>query len=158
MEIVIAVVGRPRAGALRDAIREYEARAARYFRLRVEEVAPADLPEARAEEAREREGEALLARIPDGADVVALTRSGKGMTSGGLAAYLGDLATYGRPGAAFLIGGASGLGAGVLERARYRLSLSPMTLPHEMARLVLAEQIYRAGTILRGEPYHKGSA
>ena len=60
------------------------------------------------------------------------------------------------PGVAFAIGGAFGLGEPVLARARVRLSLSDMTLPHEMARLFLAEQLYRAGTILRGEPYHKG--
>lgn len=157
MEVVIAAVGRPRTSGVREAIRDYEARAARYFRLRVEEVPAADLPETRAERAREREGKALLERLPEGVDVVALTRSGKGMSSRGLAAYLGELTTYGRPGVAFLVGGAFGLSDEVLERARYRLSLSPMTLPHEMARLVLAEQIYRAGTLLRGEPYHKGS-
>ena len=60
------------------------------------------------------------------------------------------------PGVAFVIGGAFGLGEAVLDRSRTRLSLSDMTLPHEMARLFLAEQLYRAGTILRGEPYHKG--
>ena len=60
------------------------------------------------------------------------------------------------PGIGFIIGGAFGLGEAVLSRARHHLSLSDMTLPHEMARLVLAEQLYRAGTILRGEPYHKG--
>lgn len=155
MEVVIAAVGRPRTPGLREAIREYEARAARYFRLRVEEVPPVDLPEAEA--GRAREGEALLRRVPPGADLIALTRAGKGMSSEGLASYLGDLATYGRAGAAFLVGGAFGLGRPVLERARYRLSLSPMTLTHEMARLLLAEQLYRAGTILRSEPYHKGT-
>lgn len=153
---MIGAVAPPRTAGLREAIAAYEARAARYFRLRVEEVPSADLPESRAGEARRREGTALLGRVPEGVDLVALTRAGKGMSSEGLAAYLGDLATYGRPGAAFLVGGAFGLAEDVLERARYRLSLSPMTLPHEMARLVLAEQIYRAGTILRGEPYHKG--
>jgi len=59
-------------------------------------------------------------------------------------------------GVAFIIGGAYGLGEGVLARAQQELSLSPMTLPHQVARLVLSEQLYRAGTILRGEPYHKG--
>lgn len=157
MEVVIATVGRPRAAGLREAIHDYEERAARYFRLRVEEVPTAELPETAADLARRREGEALLGRVPGGSEPVALARAGKGLTSEGLAAYLGKLATYGRPGVTFLIGGAFGLDETVLERARRRLSLSPMTLPHELARLVLAEQIYRAGTILRGEPYHKGS-
>lgn len=155
MEIVIAAVGRPRSDGLREAVRDYESRAGRYFRLRVEEVPPAALPEAQADRARRVEGEALLARVPGEAELVALSREGKGLSSKGLAAYLGKLATYGRPGVAFVIGGAFGLDRPVLERARRRLSLSPMTLPHELARLVLAEQLYRAGTILRGEPYHK---
>ena len=87
---------------------------------------------------------------------MALTRSGEPLGSEALARFLGDLALRSSPGVAFLIGGAHGLGAGVLAQARRRLALSAMTLPHELARVVLAEQLYRAGTILRGEPYHKG--
>lgn len=152
---MIAAVGRPRTPGVREAIAEYEARAGRYFRLRIEEVSAADLPEERAEEAIAREGSELLARLPEQLERVALTRSGRGMSSRGLAGYLERLSTYGRPGVAFLIGGAFGLADEVLDRSRHRLALSPMTLPHEIARLVLAEQIYRAGTLLRGEPYHK---
>lgn len=158
MEVVIAAVGRPRSPGIREAIADYEARAARYFRLRIEEVPPARVPDGRAERARAREARALLSRIPEGLDRIALTRSGSGMSSPGLAAYLEELATYGRPGAAFLIGGAFGLGEEALAASRRRLALSSMTLPHELARLVLAEQLYRAGTILRGEPYHKGGS
>lgn len=156
MEIVIAAVGSPGGSGIGDAIRRYEERASRYFRLRILEVPAAALPDAETDRARETEGRRLLERIPGNLDFFALTRRGKTMTSRGLARYLGELATYGRPGAAFALGGAHGLSGGVLSRARYRLALSPMTLPHELARLVLTEQIYRAGTILRGEPYHKG--
>ena len=78
------------------------------------------------------------------------------MDSRELAAYLEGLAVQSAPGVAFVIGGAFGLGPEVVDRSGKRLSLSSMTLPHEMARLFLAEQLYRAGTILRGEPYHKG--
>ena len=73
-----------------------------------------------------------------------------------LVATLGELALRGSPGAAFLIGGAFGLDRTLLRDATHRVSLSPMTMPHDLARLVLAEQLYRAGTIVRGEPYHKG--
>lgn len=154
MEVVVVAVGRPRSPGLAEAIRTYERRAERYFRLRTVEVPAGGSGD--EERDRAREGAAILEVAPDGLDLVALTREGGGMTSRGLARYLGELATYGLPGAAFAVGGAAGLAEDVLARARYRLSLSPMTLPHELARLVLVEQLYRAGTILRGEPYHRG--
>lgn len=149
-------VGAPEGTGVVGPIRTYEERAGRYFSLEVVELpaAPGRLP---PEEARRREGEAILERLPDDAETFALTREGKGISSRGLAAYLERLATYGRAGAAFAVGGAHGLSAQVLKAADRRLSLSPMTLPHGLARLVLLEQIYRAGTILRGEPYHRGA-
>jgi 23S rRNA (pseudouridine1915-N3)-methyltransferase len=105
----------------------------------------------------EEEGKRLLARVPAGAEVVALDRRGAAWSSERLARYLDELAIRASPGAAFLIGGAFGLSEEVLARASHRLSLSALTFPHELARLIMAEQLYRAGTILRGEPYHKGS-
>ena len=78
------------------------------------------------------------------------------MPSHEFATWLSERALEARD-VSFLVGGAFGLGSGVLKKASHHLSLSPMTLPHEMARLLLFEQLYRAGTILRGEPYHKGS-
>lgn len=151
----MAVVGTPSSPGLGRAIREYEERAGRYFRLEVEEVEPA--PGETAGDVRRSEADALRRRVPGRLESFALTRRGKGLTSRGLARHLDRLATYGRPGAAFLVGGAHGLDPALLEESDHRLSLSPMTLPHEVARLVLVEQLYRAGTILRGEPYHKGS-
>jgi len=139
-----------------DAIAEYESRAARYFAFDAAEVKeepfrrPGD-----AARVRDQEGKRLLARVPAGAEVVALHETGRQWTSHRLAEYLAELAVHGSPGAAFLIGGAYGLSDEVLARARHQLSLSAFTLPHELARLVLAEQLYRAGTINRGEPYHK---
>ena len=140
MKITAIVVGR--AGApLKDAILEYETRAGRYWKFNVIEV---------ASEAR------LLGRLPERAQIVALTRTGRGMSSTELAGYLQDHALHSTPEVCFVIGGASGLGAGVLDRAQKRWSLSDATLPHQLARLLLAEQLYRAGTIIRNEPYHKG--
>ena len=152
----MASVGRNRATALRRATEEYEDRLRRYIRFEAVVVAPARLPDARAPEAREREAAALERRLPDELEFIALTREGERWTTRALADYLDDMRTYGRPGAAFAIGGAHGLAPRLLDRARARLALSAMTLPHEVARLVLTEQLYRAATILRGEPYHKG--
>ena len=152
----MASVGRNRATALRRATEEYEDRLRRYIRFEAVVVAPARLPDARAPEAREREAAALERRLPDELELIALTREGERWTTRALADYLDDMRTYGRPGAAFAIGGAHGLAPRLLDRARARLALSAMTLPHEVARLVLTEQLYRAATILRGEPYHKG--
>lgn len=154
MKVSVVAVGRPRAPLAR-AIAEYEERAGRYWKLEVVEVRDAGGggdPDA----ARTAEGEALLRRTPDDAEVVALTRAGKAWTSRYLARFLDERAVHGRPGVAFLIGGAHGLSGAVLDAADRRLSLGGMTFPHELARLVLAEQLYRAGTIVRGEPYHKG--
>ena len=154
--ILVASVGRHRATPLRRATEEYEDRLRRYIRFDTVVVGPARLPDARAAEAREREAAALERRLPEDLDLIALTRRGERWTTRALADYLDDLRTYGRPGAAFAIGGAHGLAPRLLARARVRLALSAMTLPHEVARLILTEQLYRAATILRGEPYHKG--
>jgi 23S rRNA (pseudouridine1915-N3)-methyltransferase len=155
MKLQIVCVGRLR-GELANAVTDYEARARRYFTLTVDEVkeetarSPSD-----ADRVRNEEGKRLLARVGPGLELVALHRDGRAWTSQRLASYLSELAVNSAPGAAFLIGGAYGLSEEVLASARHRLSLSGFTLPHEMARLVLGEQIYRAGTIIRGEPYHK---
>lgn len=156
MKVLVVAVGRVK-GPLASAVQDYEERARRYWKFTVAEIA-AGAAEWRAgpDRVREAEAERILAKLTSDLDVVALTRAGNAMDSTRLAAYLAELGTRARPGVAFVIGGAFGLDESVLRRAQNRLSLSDMTLPHEMARLVLAEQLYRAGTIVRGEPYHKG--
>ena len=156
MKVMLVVVGRVK-GTLAGPVEEYETRAGRYWKLDVVEVeAGTSGRSPDPDRVRDAEAERILSRIPDGFDVVALTRAGKAMGSSDLAKYLERLAVQSRPGAAFVIGGAFGLGKDVLARASRTLGLSAMTMPHEMARLILAEQLYRAGTILRNEPYHKG--
>lgn len=156
MKVLMVVVGRVR-GECAAAVAEYEKRARRYWKLEVIEVAAGGARRDTAPAAvMAAEGERILARIPPHLEIVALTREGTGMDSRELAGYLDQLALQASAGVAFVIGGAFGLDAAVTARARRSLSLSGMTLPHEMARLFLAEQLYRAGTILRGEPYHKG--
>lgn len=156
MRVLVVVVGRVK-GDLADAVSDFESRARRYWKLEVVEVASgASRRDASPALVMDAEAERILGKIPAELEVVALTREGKGMDSRELAGYLERHAVRSSAGVAFVIGGAFGLSPSVMERARRRLSLSRMTLPHEMARLFLAEQLYRAGTILRGEPYHKG--
>lgn len=156
MKVTVVAVGRAR-GLIGDALAEYETRARRYFAFDAAEVKEeAYRRSGDAGRVRDEEGKRLLARVPAGAQVVALHETGKQWSSPRLAEYLAGLALQGSPGAAFLIGGAYGLSDEILTRAAVRLSLSAMTMTHELARLVLTEQLYRAGTIQRGEPYHKG--
>jgi 23S rRNA (pseudouridine1915-N3)-methyltransferase len=152
MKVRLVVVGKPRDVGLAAAIAEYEGRAARYW--------PLDVVEVREETGRQdvavvrrREGERLVARA-EGATVVVCDEGGEALTSTEFAAWLQRQRESARD-VAFVIGGANGLDDKVKGRASRALSLSPWTLPHELARLVLAEQLYRAGTIVRREPYHK---
>jgi 23S rRNA (pseudouridine1915-N3)-methyltransferase len=154
VRLLVIAVGRPRDEGLATAIRDYETRAARYWPLEVHEV--------REEPARggsstevvmRREGERILERATT-ARVVACEAGGTALTSERFAEWLRRLREEARD-VAFVIGGAFGLSTEVRQRAERTLSLAPWTLPHELARLVLAEQLYRAGTIGRGEPYHK---
>ncbi|HEY7394422.1 MAG TPA: 23S rRNA (pseudouridine(1915)-N(3))-methyltransferase RlmH [Gemmatimonadaceae bacterium] len=154
MRFVVAVVGKPRDANLAAAIREYETRAGRYWPLEVHEVREEPARSGSADLVREREGARLLETVPTSAQVVTCDVNGRTMTSEQFARWLQDFRERARD-VAITIGGAFGLGENVRARATASLSLAPWTLPHELARLVLAEQLYRAGTIGRGEPYHK---
>jgi 23S rRNA (pseudouridine1915-N3)-methyltransferase len=156
MKLIVAAVGRPRNAALAAAIEHYEARAARYWPLEVREVREEPARGGTAPQAsvvRDKEAERLRERV-GGATLVACDENGRRMTSAAFANYVQDARERARD-VAFVIGGAYGLAESLLASAQLRLALAPWTLPHEMARLVLAEQLYRAGTIVRGEPYHK---
>jgi 23S rRNA (pseudouridine1915-N3)-methyltransferase len=157
VKVTVLVVGSVR-GPLAEAVRDFESRAGRYWRLRVIDVesGAGRGNSADPEQVRRAEEQRLLARIPERGEVVALTREGRSMGSRDVADFLQERAVRSVPEVTFVIGGAFGLGDGVLRKTSTTLSLSAMTLPHELARLVLAEQLYRAGTILKNEPYHKG--
>ncbi|MFN2603518.1 MAG: 23S rRNA (pseudouridine(1915)-N(3))-methyltransferase RlmH [Gemmatimonadaceae bacterium] len=152
MRLTLAVVGKPRNADLAAAIHEYETRAARYWPLDVHEV-----KEERAARdprlVRQREGERLLQRAGN-SHIVACDGAGKSFTSEKFARWLNNERDHARD-MTFVIGGAYGLSDEILAKSRTKISLAPWTLSHELARLVLAEQLYRAGTIVRGEPYHK---
>ena len=154
MTITVITVGSVR-GPLAEAVAHFEDRVRRYWKLETIEVDRGGGRSSRSEEVIQLEDSRIMSRLPAHAAAVALTREGRAMSSRGLAKWLSERALEARD-VAFVVGGAFGLGPEVLGNVGHRLSLSSMTLPHEMARLVLAEQLYRAGTILRGEPYHKG--
>ena len=154
MRLVVAVVGKARNQALGEAIRDYEKRAARYWPLDVHEVREERSSGNAIEKVKDKEGARLAERIPDGAQTIACEQGGRSLDSRQFADLL-KLAREGDRDLAFLIGGAFGLASTISSRAAFKLALAPWTLPHEVARLVLVEQIYRAGTIVRGEPYHK---
>ncbi|MEO8337973.1 MAG: 23S rRNA (pseudouridine(1915)-N(3))-methyltransferase RlmH, partial [bacterium] len=132
----------------------YETRAARYWPLDVVEVREASGRGVSAEEAKDREGARLLERVPDGATVIVCDELGDRLTSAAFSTLVVASRDRARD-VAFVIGGAFGLSSAVRSKASRVIQMAPWTLPHEMARLVLAEQLYRAGTIVRGEPYHK---
>ena len=146
MRVLIVAVGRVKPPGLREAIDEYLARVRRH--LPIEEI--------EIDDGADRSISASMRkRIPSGARLVALDLGGQRCDSERFARWLERTGSQGKGIIAFVIGGARGLPADVLARVDERLSLSPMTFPHRIARLLLAEQIYRATTILRGEPYAK---
>jgi 23S rRNA (pseudouridine1915-N3)-methyltransferase len=153
MRLIVAAVGKPRNAGLAAAIDHYEGRAAKYWPLEIREVKEESARGAQANVVQEREAQRLVARV-EGATMVACDERGAPMTSIKFANFLQEARERARD-VAFVIGGAYGLAESLRDRAQTRLALAAWTLPHELARLVLAEQLYRAGTIIRGEPYHK---
>ena len=153
MRLRIVAVGKDRSGLYAPAVEEYAKRLGRYARFELVEV-----PEARRHagtpQAKEEEGEALLAKVAPRDRVVALDERGEELTSVAFAARVQRWQERGQD-VVLLVGGSDGLSAAVLARADEKLALSRFTLAHRLARLVLVEQLYRAMTLLRGEPYHK---
>jgi 23S rRNA (pseudouridine1915-N3)-methyltransferase len=153
MDITVVAVGKLRP-YYRQAADDYTRRLRRYAHVREEEVREASRsPTAAAQ--RSEEAARLETRISEGNTVVALAREGMGWSSRELARQLERWLLQARP-LALVIGGSAGLDPGFMARAAVRWSLGPLTFPHELARVILLEQLYRAFTILRGEPYHKG--
>lgn len=151
----VIAVGRMKNSGLKALCDDYLVRSNRYVTVTLHEVP--DARRAREPEAvRQEEAEGLLRALPDRAHTVALTREAAQADSRAFSQRVGRWQEEARD-VAFVVGGAYGLHERVLERASERLSLSSMTFPHEIARLLLLEQFYRGNTILRGEPYHKGA-
>lgn len=153
MKLRLLAVGKDRSGLYAPAVDEYVKRLTRYFRFELVEL-PEAKKHAGTPQAREEEGATILSRLRPGERLVALDERGDQPTSVELSARLARWMRDGRD-VTLVIGGSDGLAPSVLERAAEKLALSRLTLAHRLARLVLVEQLYRAGTILRGEPYHK---
>lgn len=159
MNISIVTVGKLKEKYLKQGIEEYLKRLGAYAKVDVVEVAdekaPEELSDTEMIQVKQKEGERILAKINPDAYVIALAINGKLKSSEELADSLDKLATYGKSKVAFVIGGSLGLSDEVLKRSDEQLSFSKMTFPHQLMRLILVEQIYRAFRINRGEPYHK---
>ena len=141
-----------------NAIEEYSKRLSRYVTLNIAEVpdekAPENMSLAQMEQVKNIEGQRLMKVFKD-SYVVALAINGKSLTSEGLADFITQTTLKGVSHITFVIGGSLGLSDEVLNRADYKLSFSAMTFPHQLMRVILLEQIYRANRIIKNEPYHK---
>jgi len=159
MRLLIAAVGKLKEGPERDLYAHYLARAEALGRtVSLSPLTGLEIPESKTSSVgarRTAEAAALIGKVPSSHTVICLDPAGKMQSSEAFAGILARFRDGGVPGLAFLIGGADGLGQAARDKAESSLSLGPMTLPHGLARIVLAEQIYRAMTILAGHPYHR---
>lgn len=159
MKITVIAVGKIKEKFYRDALAEYGKRLGKYCRFEIVEVedekTPDNAGESMENRIREKEAERILKYVKPEAYVISLEIEGRKMDSPSFADVMGKLATYGTSHIQFIIGGSLGLYKSVSARADLRLSFSDMTFPHQLMRVILAEQVYRAYRILNGEPYHK---
>ncbi|MBQ8015946.1 MAG: 23S rRNA (pseudouridine(1915)-N(3))-methyltransferase RlmH [Clostridia bacterium] len=159
ININIICVGKLKEDYLRMACAEYEKRLGAFCKLKITELSPARLPEnpndSQIEAALNDEGNRILAKIAQNEAVFALCIEGKEFSSEGLSKEIEKCAVSGFGTLAFIIGGSHGLSPAVKSRAKLRLSMSPMTFPHQLARVMLLEQIYRSFMISSGGKYHK---
>lgn len=159
MNINIIAVGRLKEKYWTDAISEYSKRLTRYSKLSITELpdekAPENLSEAQKEQVMKKEGERILKNIGENDYTVCLEINGKQLSSEEFSKFFEIRMLNGVSSVTFVIGGSLGLHADVIKRADYHLSFSKMTFPHQLMRVVLLEQIYRAIKISKNEPYHK---
>ena len=155
MKITILAVGKLKKSYWREATEQYLRRLSAFAKAVVVEVPDRDAEERTGERVQTREAADLLKRMPDDAHVIALDGCGQQRTSEDFALHLEKLALQGRSHLCFIVGGSTGLAPEVLERADEVLSFGSQTWPHNLARVMLAEQLYRAFSIKAGHPYHK---
>ena len=159
MKITVLAVGKIKEKYFTGAVEEYAKRLSRFCRLELVEVADEKTPDGagRAQELqiRIKEGERILQKLPGSSFVVALAIDGRMLDSVELSRQMERWNVNGISHITFVIGGSLGLSPQVLERADMKLSFSKMTFPHQLMRVILCEQIYRAYRIINGEPYHK---
>ncbi len=159
MKITIIAVGKLKEKYWKAAIEEYSKRLSRYCTLNIVEVADEKCPENASEEdmkiVRKKEAERIIAKLSADAFLVTMEIGGKAFDSEGLASWMDRLPHQGHSHLAFVIGGSVGLDSELCSRSRQAISFSRLTFPHQMMRVILLEQIYRAYRIIRNEPYHK---
>lgn len=159
MNIHIISVGKIKEKYLKQGLAEFEKRLRPYCKLKIDEVADEQAPEQLSQkelnQVKQKEGERILQKIKQTEYVIALDLQGVQWSSEQLAKEMDKLAISGKSSIAFVIGGSNGLSEEVLKRANKKLSFSNMTFPHQLMKLILMEQVYRAFKILRNEPYHK---
>ena len=159
MNINIICVGRLKEKYWADAVGEYSKRLSRYVNLKIielaDEKAPETMSDAQKEMVLEKEGARIIKSIPERSFAVTLEIGGKSLSSEELAEFLSAKMLHSVSSLTFIIGGSLGLSHEVIKRAGFHLSFSRMTFPHQMMRVILLEQIYRAEKIICNEPYHK---
>ena len=159
MNIQIICIGKLKEKYWTDAVSEYSKRLSRFCDLEITELKESKLPD-KASEAQEQavieeEGKNILKHVKDGSYVISLEILGKNLTSVELAEKMEELPLMGKSHVTFIIGGSLGLSRDVSKRADFKLSFSKMTFPHQMMRVILLEQVYRAFKINKNEAYHK---
>lgn len=159
MRITVICVGKIKEKFYTQAVDEYSKRLSRYCKLDIVELADEKTPDNASdivnEQIKRKEGERILSSIKDDAYVCALAIEGKMLDSVELSEKIEMLGINGVSNITFIIGGSLGLSEQVLKRADYKLSFSRMTFPHQLMRVILLEQVYRAYRIMKNEPYHK---
>ncbi len=159
MRITITAVGKLKERYLKDGISEYTKRLSRFADIEIIEVddeqAPDSLSLAQEAQVKAREAEKLLKKIKEGSYIILLDLAGEQVTSEGFAVKLENTMLTGNSHITFIIGGSLGLDQSLIKAANYRICLSKMTFPHQLARLILLEQVYRAFKIMKNETYHK---
>lgn len=159
MKIKIVCVGKIKEKFFKDAIDEYSKRLSKFANLEIievnDEMTPDGASDAAVNKILAKEAERISAKLSDNDYVVTLEIEGKKLTSEGLADKISDITLRGNSSIAFVIGGSLGLDSGIKQRSNFALSFSDMTFPHQLMRVVLLEQIYRAFKINAHEPYHK---
>lgn len=159
MNIRLVAVGKIKEKYIQEGIKEYSKRLSRYCSLEIVEIddekAPENLSEREMELVKQKEGERILAKIPQNSFVISLVIEGKQLSSEELSEKMDSLMVEGISDITFIIGGSLGLADEVISRSNFKLSFSKMTFPHQLMRMILLEQIYRAWRIIKKEPYHK---
>ncbi len=159
MKLTLVAVGRLRENYLKEGIKEYSKRLSRFCELQIVEVedeqAPENLSQSQEVNVKKKEAERILKKVKDSSLLIVLDLKGKKLNSEGFADKLNSFFISGKSNITFIIGGSLGLDDELVQKADYRMCLSDMTFPHQLVRLILLEQIYRAFKILNGETYHK---